>query len=54
MSPQMKLSFPSVIVGARISRTGDAMPRTGDLLGQVGPVDVGSGKLVLMIDGVVP
>ncbi len=55
MSPQMKLSnFPRVIVGARISRTGDAMPRTGDLLGQVGPVDNTTGKLSITIDAVQP
>jgi cytochrome c-type biogenesis protein CcmH len=55
MSPQMKLSnFPRVIVGARISRSGDAMPRTGDLVGQVGPVDNVSGKLVVTIDAVQP
>ena len=55
MSPQMKLSnFPRVIVGARISRSGDAMPRTGDLVGQVGPVDNVAGKLVITIDAVQP
>ena len=55
MSPQMKLSnYPRVIVGARISRTGDAMPRTGDLLGQVGPVDNTTGKLSITIDAVQP
>ena len=55
MSPQMKLSnFPRVIVGARISRSGDAMPRAGDLVGQVGPVDNVAGKLVITIDAVQP
>lgn len=55
MSPQMKLSnFPRVIVGARISRSGDAMPRTGDLVGQVGPVDNVAGQLVITIDAVQP
>lgn len=55
MSPEMKLSkFPSVIVGARISRSGDAMPQSGDLTGQAGPVAVGAGKLVVTIDGVQP
>lgn len=34
MSPQMRLSaFPSVLVGARISRSGDATPQPGDLEG---------------------
>ena len=55
MSPELKLSrFPSVVIGARISRSGDAMPRSGDLVGQVGPVDTGSGNLVIVIDGVQP
>ena len=55
MSPDLKLSkFPNVVIGARISRSGDAMPQSGDLIGQVGPVATGSGKLVLVIDRVQP
>jgi cytochrome c-type biogenesis protein CcmH len=55
MSPEMKLSkFPTVVIGARISRSGDAMPQSGDLIGQIGPVATGSGKLVLVIDAVQP
>lgn len=55
MGPQFRISgAKQVVIGARISPTGDAMPRSGDLTGQVGPVDVGSGKLMLIIDGVVP
>ena len=55
MSPELKLSkFANVVIGARISRSGDAMPQSGDLIGQVGPVATGSGKLVLVIDGVQP
>lgn len=55
MSPQLKLSnFPRVIVGARISRSGDAMPRTGDLVGQTGPVDHQADRLVVTIDAVQP
>jgi cytochrome c-type biogenesis protein CcmH len=55
MAPQFRISgFKQVIVGARISASGDAAPRSGDLMGQIGPVDVGAGKLVLMIDSVVP
>jgi hypothetical protein len=30
------------------------MPRSGDLVGQVGPVDIGAGRLVITIDGVQP
>ncbi len=55
MTPEMKLSkFPSVVVGARISRSGDAMARSGDLVGQLGPIETGSTKLVIMIDTVQP
>lgn len=55
MTPEMKLSkFPSVVVGARISRSGDAMARSGDLVGQLGPVDTGSTRLVVTIDTVQP
>jgi len=43
MSPQMKLSgFPEVVVGARISHSGQAMPQDGDLAGQTDAVKVGS------------
>lgn len=55
MSPEMQLSkFPSVVVGARISRSGNAMPQGGDLTGQVGPVATGSAQLVITIDTVQP
>ena len=55
MSPDMSLSkFPSVVVGARISRSGDATPRSGDLVGQVGPVGNTASKLVIKIDAVQP
>ncbi len=40
MMPQMKISmFPSVIVGARISKTGDAIASSGDLQGLSQPLD---------------
>ena len=39
MMPTMRLSaFPDVIVGARISKSGNAMPAPGDLFGEVGPL----------------
>lgn len=39
MMPAMRLSaFPQVVVGARISKSGEAMPASGDLEGQTGPV----------------
>jgi cytochrome c-type biogenesis protein CcmH len=43
-----------VIVGARISRSGNPMPASGDLEGQVGPVAVGAKGLAIVIDRAVP
>lgn len=43
MSPQMKLSsFTEVVVGARISRSGQATPQPGDWQGLSAPVKVGA------------
>lgn len=43
MAPQFKLSgFAEVVVGARVSRSGDAMPQPGDWSGQSSPVKVGT------------
>ena len=51
MSPAAKISgAPRVIVGARISKSGQAMSTPGDLTGQVGPVPLGSNGLALEID----
>jgi cytochrome c-type biogenesis protein CcmH len=53
MSPEMKLSkFAQVVVGARISKSGNAMPQPGDLVGQAGPLSPPADKLGIMIDGV--
>ncbi len=50
MSPAAKLSgASSVIVGARISKSGDAMPAPGDLEGQVGPLPLGTRGIALEI-----
>ena len=55
MSAEMKLSkFDQVIVGARVSRSGNAMPQSGDLLGQTGAVKSGGTKINLVIDTVQP
>ena len=55
MSPQFKLSGQTeVMLGARISRTGNATPQSGDLMGTIGPVKIGARELKLVIDGVVP
>jgi cytochrome c-type biogenesis protein CcmH len=40
MTPAMRLSsFPQVVVGARVSKSGQAMPQPGDLEGLTGPVE---------------
>ena len=55
MSPQMKLSnFERVVVGARISRSGNAMAQPGDLRGESAPTGTRAGDLQLVIDGVQP
>ena len=55
MSPQMKLSnFPIVFVGVRISKSGNAMPQSGDLQGQAPSIKIGSGGIKLVIDAVQP
>lgn len=55
MMPQMKLSaFPSVKVGARISKSGNAIAAKGDFIKEVSSVkSSGGGKVTLIVDGVV-
>ncbi len=55
MSPAMKLSnFPVVMVGARVSKSGNALPSPGDLSGQVANVKTGTEGLQIVIDTVQP
>jgi len=56
MLPNLKLGmFPQVIVGARVSRSGNATPQSGDLEAISEPVDVTrSEPVTLDIDRVVP
>lgn len=56
MLPTMKLSqFPQVVVGARISASGNAKAQSGDLQVFSAPLDVASkAPIVLVIDQVVP
>ena len=50
MSPQSRLSaFSQVIVGARVSKSGTAVPEAGDLQGQSQPVAVGTRDLSIEI-----
>jgi cytochrome c-type biogenesis protein CcmH len=54
MSPAAKLSgAPKVIVGARVSKTGQAMPSPGDLTGQTAPMAPSGSGLKIVIDEVV-
>lgn len=54
MAAGMKLSnYSQVLVGARVSRAGSAMPQTGDLEGSIGPVALGA-SVTLTIERVVP
>jgi cytochrome c-type biogenesis protein CcmH len=56
MLPTMKLSmFPQIVVGARVSKSGNAMPQSGDLQKLSAPLDVHSSEPIeLTIDQVVP
>ena len=55
MSPEMKISnFAEVVVTARISKTGSAMPAAGDLEGSSKPVRIGTQGISVVIDGTRP
>jgi cytochrome c-type biogenesis protein CcmH len=55
MAPGMTLSaFPQVMVEARISGSGNAVPASGDLAGQTGPVASNSANIRVLIDHVIP
>jgi len=55
MAPNLKLSgFSEVVVGARISRSGNATPQSGDLQGLSSPVKVGATGLAIVIDTALP
>lgn len=55
MAPGVKLSdSPAVVVEARISKSGGALPQPGDLFGRTAPVKPGTADLRIVIDQVVP
>ncbi|MBA2413083.1 MAG: c-type cytochrome biogenesis protein CcmI [Burkholderiaceae bacterium] len=55
MAPTAKISnLAEVIVSARVSRTGNALPASGDLEGTPATVKVGSRGLALIIDRSIP
>ncbi|MEX0959068.1 MAG: c-type cytochrome biogenesis protein CcmI [Burkholderiales bacterium] len=55
MTPEMKLSkFDAVVIGARVSRSGDAQRASGDIEGYSGAVEPGAQSVNVVIDRVVP
>lgn len=55
MSPQMKLSmFDKVVAYARISKSGEAITQSGDLLGQSGVLTSSDQTISIEIDTVIP
>jgi cytochrome c-type biogenesis protein CcmH len=51
MSAQLKLSdYPDVVVGARVSRSGQAMPQPGDWQGLSAPVKLGTKDIRIEIN----
>jgi len=56
MTPAMVLSkFPEVTIGARVSKSGNAIAAPGDLQGEVSPVRIAEQNAVkVLIDTMVP
>ncbi|MEP7183396.1 MAG: c-type cytochrome biogenesis protein CcmI [Betaproteobacteria bacterium] len=55
MTPEMKLSnFPSIVVGARITKSGNPVPQSGDLEGLSAPVTAGARSVDIVIDRTLP
>ena len=55
MRPDMKLSnFAEIVVAARVSKSANAAPQSGDLQGASGTVKLGARGLKILIDSTVP
>jgi cytochrome c-type biogenesis protein CcmH len=55
MAPNFALSnFPSIVIGARISKSGSAAPQSGDLEGLSPAVKIGATGLSVVIDRALP
>jgi cytochrome c-type biogenesis protein CcmH len=55
MTPTMKMSsFPEVIIEARVSKSGQAVPASGDLQGFSEPVKIGSNNIGVVINKQIP
>jgi cytochrome c-type biogenesis protein CcmH len=55
MNPNMKLtSFPEVIISARVTKSGKAIPASGDLQGFSKAVRIGNQNVSILINQQVP
>ncbi|AEJ01116.1 cytochrome c-type biogenesis protein CcmI [Nitrosomonas sp. Is79A3] len=55
MTPTMKMSsFPEVVIEARISKSGQAVPASGDLQGFSNPVKIGNDAIAIVINKQIP
>lgn len=55
MTPTMKMSsFPEVVIEARVSKSGQAVPASGDLQGFSEPVKLGHNDIDIVIDRQIP
>ncbi|SET47537.1 cytochrome c-type biogenesis protein CcmH [Nitrosomonas marina] len=55
MTPAMKLSsFENVVVEARVSKSGQAVPSSGDFQGLSKPVKIGNNNVMIEIDSIIP
>jgi cytochrome c-type biogenesis protein CcmH len=55
MTPEMKMSnFPAIVIGARISKSGNAIPQSGDFEGLSAPLAPGASGVGLVIDKTLP
>jgi cytochrome c-type biogenesis protein CcmH len=55
MRPAVKLSsFPEVVIEARVTKSGQAVPASGDLQGFSGPVKMGANNISIVIDQQIP
>jgi cytochrome c-type biogenesis protein CcmH len=55
MAPEMKISsFPEIVIGARVTKSGNAVPQSGDLEGFSKPVALGAAGVAVVIDAARP
>jgi len=55
MTPTMKMSsFPEVVIEARVSKSGQAVPASGDLQGFSDPVRIGNNMIAVVINKQIP